>query len=70
MKADVDHSRPGPGTRWCGREAIVASYPKVLAGYTERVDRPVRYLRDGSAVVVEVAFTGRTTAGRWLRRSA
>lgn len=47
-----------------GREAIVAYYPKVLAGYAEHVDRPVRYIRDRSAVVVEVAFTGRTTAGR------
>ena len=33
-----------------GREAIVAYYPKVLAGYAEHVDRPVRYIRDGSAV--------------------
>lgn len=47
-----------------GREAIVAHYPKVLAGYAEHEDRPVRYIRDGSTVVVEVAFTGRTTAGR------
>ena len=31
-----------------GREAIVAYYPKVLAGYTEHEDRPVRYIRDGS----------------------
>jgi uncharacterized protein (TIGR02246 family) len=47
-----------------GREDIVAYYPKVLAGYAEHDDRPVRYIRDGSTVVVEVAFAGRTTAGR------
>ena len=47
-----------------GREAIVAYYPKVLAGYAEHEDRPVRLIKDGSTIVVEVAFTGRTTAGR------
>jgi uncharacterized protein (TIGR02246 family) len=47
-----------------GREAILAYYPRVLAGYAEHEDRPVRYITDGSTVVVEVSFTGRTTAGR------
>jgi uncharacterized protein (TIGR02246 family) len=47
-----------------GREAILAYYPKVLSGYAEHEDRAVRYIRDGSTVVVEVSFTGRTTAGR------
>ena len=47
-----------------GREAIVAYYPEVLAGYAEHEDRPVRLIKDGSTIVVEVAFTGRTTAGR------
>ena len=47
-----------------GREAIVAYYPKVLAGYAEHEDRPVRLIKGGSTIVVEVAFTGRTTAGR------
>jgi ketosteroid isomerase-like protein len=47
-----------------GREAILAYYPRVLAGYAEHEDRPVRRIKDGSTVVVEVAFTGRTTAGR------
>ncbi len=47
-----------------GREDIMAYYPRVLAGYAEHEDRPVRRIKDGSTVVVEVAFTGRTTAGR------
>ena len=47
-----------------GRDEIVAYYPRVLAGYAEHEDRPGRRITDGSAVVVEVAFTGRTTAGR------
>lgn len=47
-----------------GREDIMAFYPRVLAGYGEHEDRPVRRIKDGSTVVVEVSFTGRTTAGR------
>lgn len=47
-----------------GREDIMAYYPRVLAGYAEHEDTPVRRLKDGSTVVVEVSFTGRTTAGR------
>jgi len=47
-----------------GREAIVAYYPRVLGGYAEHEDRPVRYIRDGSTVVVEVSLTGCTTSGR------
>ena len=47
-----------------GREDIMACYPRVLAGYAEHEDTPVRRLKDGSTVVVEVSFTGRTTAGR------
>src|SRR2546423_12134146 len=30
-----------------GREAIAAYYPRVLAGYAEHEDRPVRYITDG-----------------------
>ena len=40
------------------------AYPRMLAGYAEHEDTPVRRLKDGSTVVVEVSFTGRTTAGR------
>lgn len=47
-----------------GREEILAYYPKVLAGYAEHEDRPGRRITDGSTVVVEVRFTGRTTEGR------
>ena len=47
-----------------GREEIVAYYPGVLAGYAEHEDRPVRRITDGSTVVVEVSFTGRTMDGR------
>jgi len=47
-----------------GREAILAYYPRVLAGYAEHEDRPVRRIKDGSTVVVEVSFSGHTTAGR------
>jgi len=47
-----------------GREDIMAFYPRVLAGYGEHEDRPVRRIKEGSTVVVEVASTGRTTAGR------
>ena len=49
-----------------GREDIMAFYPRVLAGYGKHEDRPVRRIKEGSTVVVEVAFTGRP-AGR-LRR--
>jgi hypothetical protein len=50
-----------------GREDIVAYYPRVLAGYAEHEDRPVRRIKDGSTVVVEVSYTGRTPAGRLVR---
>jgi uncharacterized protein (TIGR02246 family) len=46
-----------------GREEVVAYYPRVLAGYAEHEDRAVRRITDGSTVVVEVSFTGRTTDG-------
>jgi uncharacterized protein (TIGR02246 family) len=60
---DAELIATGAGPRH-GREAILAYYPRVLAGYAEHEDRPVRYITDGSTVVVEVSFTGRTTAGR------
>jgi uncharacterized protein (TIGR02246 family) len=60
---DAELIATGAGPRR-GREAILAYYPRVLAGYAEHEDRPVRYITDGSTVVVEVSFTGRTTAGR------
>ena len=60
---DAELAATGARPRY-GREAILAYYPRVLAGYAEHEDRPVRRIKDGSTVVVEVSFTGRTTAGR------
>lgn len=47
-----------------GRDEILAYYPRVLAGYSEHSDRPVRRITEGCTVVVEVRFAGRTTDGR------
>jgi uncharacterized protein (TIGR02246 family) len=47
-----------------GREEILAYYPKVLAGYAEHFDQPVRRITQGGTVVVEVRFTGLTSGGR------
>lgn len=47
-----------------GREDILAYYSKILVGYAEHEDRPGRRITDGSTVVVEIRFTGRTTDGR------
>lgn len=47
-----------------GRAEIVAYYPKVLAGYAEHCDQPVRRITEGGTVAVEIRFTGRTTDGR------
>jgi uncharacterized protein (TIGR02246 family) len=47
-----------------GRDAVLAHYPKVLAGFAEHVDTPTRRLDAGDTVVVELAFTGSTRDGR------
>ena len=47
-----------------GREAVLAYYLRVLAGYAEHVDRPGRRITEASTVVVEISFTGRTSQGR------
>lgn len=47
-----------------GRDEILAYYPRVLAGYAEHEDRPVRRIAEASTVVVEIRFTGRTSDGR------
>lgn len=49
-----------------GREEILAYYPKILSGYAEHLDAPVRRITEGSTVVVEIRFTGRTTSGRLI----
>ncbi|MFY9926569.1 MAG: nuclear transport factor 2 family protein [Streptosporangiaceae bacterium] len=47
-----------------GREDVLAYYPRVLAGYAPHLDKPGRRITEGSAVVVEVSFTGVTGDGR------
>jgi ketosteroid isomerase-like protein len=47
-----------------GREAILAYYPRLLAGWAEHVDRPGRRITEADTVVVEISFTGTTSHGR------
>ncbi len=47
-----------------GREEIAAYYPRLLAVWTEHVDRPRRRITEADTVVVEIAFTGTTREGR------
>jgi uncharacterized protein len=47
-----------------GREAVVAYYPRLLAGWAEHTDRPGRRITEAGTVVVEIAFTGKTREGR------
>ncbi len=47
-----------------GREDVLAYYPRVLAGYAPHLDMPGRRITEGSAVMVEVSFTGVTGDGR------
>ncbi len=47
-----------------GREAILAYYPRLLAGWTEHTDRPGRRITEADTVVVEISFTGTTGQGR------
>lgn len=47
-----------------GREDVLAYYPRVLAGYAPHLDKPGRRITEGSAVMVEVSFTGVTGDGR------
>lgn len=49
-----------------GRNEILAYYPKLLSGYAEHLDAPLRRITEGSAVAVEIRFTGRTTSGRLI----
>ena len=46
------------------REAILAYYPRLLAGWAEHTDQPGRRITEASTVVVEIAFTGTTGEGR------
>jgi ketosteroid isomerase-like protein len=47
-----------------GRDDVVAYYPRVLAPFPSHLDQPGRRITQGSAVVVEVSFTGVTGDGR------
>jgi uncharacterized protein (TIGR02246 family) len=47
-----------------GRQAILACYRRLLAGWAEHTDRPGRRITEADTVVVEIGFTGRTSQGR------
>jgi ketosteroid isomerase-like protein len=47
-----------------GREAILAFYPRLLAGWARHVDQPGRRITEADTVVVEISFTGQTSEGR------
>jgi uncharacterized protein (TIGR02246 family) len=47
-----------------GREAILAYFPRLLAGWAEHTDRPGRRITEADTVVVEISFTGTTSQGR------
>jgi ketosteroid isomerase-like protein len=55
---------PAGGRPRHGREAILAYYPRLLAGWAEHTDQPGRRITEASTVVVEIAFTGTTREGR------
>jgi ketosteroid isomerase-like protein len=55
---------PAGGRPRQGREAIVACYPRLLAGWAGHVDRPGRRITEADTVVVEISFTGTTDQGR------
>ncbi|MEU8802949.1 nuclear transport factor 2 family protein [Spirillospora sp. NPDC048819] len=47
-----------------GRDDVGSYYPRVLSGYAEHLDLPVRRLDCGSTTVVEISFAGRRVDGR------
>lgn len=58
-----------------GRDAALAHFPRVLAGYSVHDDRVTRWIEgvdDDSedAIVCDIAFTGRLTDGREVRFDA
>lgn len=53
-----------------GRADVVAHYRVALAGYATHLDVPLRVLRCGASVVVEIRFTGRSLAGPTVRFDA
>jgi ketosteroid isomerase-like protein len=55
---------PAGGRPRHGRDAIVAYYPRLLAGWAEHVDWPGRRITEAEMVAVEISFTGTTGQGR------
>jgi ketosteroid isomerase-like protein len=47
-----------------GREAALAHFPALLAGYAEHRDEVTRWIVAADAIVCEIAFTGRLRDGR------
>ena len=47
-----------------GREAALAHFPAVLAGYESHVDEVTRWILAPDAIVCEIAFFGRLRDGR------
>lgn len=47
-----------------GRDAVLAHFPAVLAGYSAHHDRVTRVLEDGDTIVTEIRFEGRLRDGR------
>lgn len=47
-----------------GRDAALAHFPRVLAGYGTHDDAVTRWIEAGDTVVCEVAFSGTLTDGR------
>jgi hypothetical protein len=47
-----------------GRDAALAHFPALLAGYAEHRDEVTRWIVAPDAIVCEIAFTGRLRDGR------
>lgn len=47
-----------------GREAALAHFPAVLAGYATHDDAVTRWIEAGDTIVCEIAFTGTFSDGR------
>lgn len=47
-----------------GRDAALAHFPRVLAGYGEHHDEVTRWIEAGDTVVCEIAFRGTLADGR------
>ncbi len=53
-----------------GRDEVAAYFPAVLAGYTAHHDLVKRRITDGSTVVAEIHFSGRTSRGQLVEFEA